>query len=54
MVGDIIVAIGDTQVTDNESVPAATLRLQAGQAVEIGVLRGGDPRQFTVVPTERA
>lgn len=54
MVGDIIVAIGDTKVTDNESVPAATLRLRAGEAVEIDVLRGGEPRQFTVVPTERA
>jgi len=54
MIGDIIVAIGDTKVTDNESVPAATLRLRAGEAVEIDVLRGGDPRQFTVVPTERA
>ena len=54
MVGDIIVAIGDTRVTDNESVPAAILRLQPGQAVQIAILRGGDPRQFTVVPTERA
>jgi S1-C subfamily serine protease len=54
MIGDIIVAIGDTKVTDNESVPAATLRLRAGEAVEIEVLRGGDPRQFLVVPAERA
>jgi serine protease Do len=52
IVGDIVVAIGETAVVDAESVPAAVLRLNPGQAVEIAILRGGEPRHFTVVPTE--
>lgn len=54
IVGDVIVAIGETVVTDQESVPATVLRLQPGDAVEVTVLRGGESRVFTVVPTERA
>lgn len=54
IVGDIIVGIGSVTVTDAESVPAAVLRMSPGDAVTIAVLRGGEPRQFTVVPTERA
>jgi serine protease Do len=53
-VGDIIVAIGEAPVTDQESIPAAMLRLVPGEAVAISVLRGGEPRAFVVVPTERA
>jgi serine protease Do len=53
-VGDIIVAIGEASVVDQESIPAAMLRLVPGEAVTISVLRGGEPRAFTVVPTERA
>ena len=54
MIGDIVVRVGEVDVTDNESVPAAVLRMNPGEAVEIAILRGGEPRQFTVVPTERA
>jgi serine protease Do len=54
MVGDAIVGVGGTSVTDQESLPAALLRLTPGAAVEMTVLRGGEPRAFTVVPTERA
>ncbi len=54
IVGDIIVRIGQKEVVDAESVPAAVLRMNPGDAVEIAILRGGEPRQFTVVPTERA
>jgi S1-C subfamily serine protease len=54
IVGDIIVAIGGVAVSDAESVPAAVLRMNPGQAVEVAVLRGGEPRHFTVVPTEPA
>lgn len=54
IVGDIIVEIGGVEVVDAESVPAAILRLSPGDAIEIAILRGGEPRQFTVVPTERA
>ena len=54
MVGDIIVAIGETRVIDAESIPAKVLRLKPGEAVAVAILRGGEPRSFTVVPTERA
>ena len=54
MVGDIIVRLGEVEVIDAESVPAAVLRMNPGDAIEIGILRGGDPRHFTVVPTARA
>jgi serine protease Do len=54
IVGDIIVAIGETTVIDQESVPAAIMRLTPGDAVTFAVLRGGEPRSFVVVPTERA
>lgn len=54
IVGDVIVAIDDLPVSDNESVPAAVLRMDPGKAVVVAVLRGGEPRQFTLVPTERA
>jgi serine protease Do len=54
IVGDVIVSLGSVIVSDAESVPAAILRMSPGEAVEIGVLRGGEPRQFTVVPAERA
>jgi serine protease Do len=54
MVGDIIVGIGEIEVVDAESVPAAVFRLNPGEAIEVAVLRGGEPRHFTVVPTERA
>lgn len=53
-VGDIVVDVGATTVIDQESWPAAVLRMVPGEAIEIGVLRGGEPRRFTVVPTERA
>ena len=54
LVGDVIVGIGEAVVTDQESLPAALLRLVPGEAVRIAVLRGGERRTFTVVPTERA
>jgi serine protease Do len=54
IVGDVIVGIGHVPIVDQESLPAAILRLAPGAAVEIDVLRGGEPRRFTIVPTERA
>jgi serine protease Do len=54
IVGDVIVGIGETPVVDQESVPAAIMRLTPGDAVTFSVLRGGEPRSFVVVPTERA
>ena len=54
IVGDVVVALGGTRVTDQESVPAALLRLTPGEAVTLETLRGGEPRSFVVVPTVRA
>jgi len=53
-IGDVITAIGDAKVIDQESVPATVFRLIPGEAVIVHILRGGEPRSFTVVPTERA
>lgn len=54
IVGDVVVALDTTAVTDQESLPAALLRLAPGKSVVLDVLRGGEPRSFVVVPTERA
>lgn len=54
LLGDVVVGVGETMVTDEESLPAAILRLVPGEAVEFAVIRGGDRRRFTLVPTERA
>src|SRR4051812_23607584 len=53
-IGDVIVALSDTEVVDQETLPASMLRLQPGETVAIKVLRGDEPREFVVVPTERA
>lgn len=53
IVGDVVTSIGDREMTDAESAPAAILRLTPGQAVALEVLRGGDPRCFTLVPALR-
>lgn len=54
ILGDIVVRVGNVPVTDRETLPGALLRMRAGDAVVLEVLRGGEPRRFTVVPTERA
>jgi len=54
IVGDVVVAIGEQAITDQESLPVALFKLVPGEAVTLSVLRGGDPRAFVVVPTERA
>lgn len=53
MIGDVILSIAGAPIVDQESIPAAMLRVEPGQEVEIGLTRGGEPRSFTVVPTER-
>lgn len=54
MVGDVIVGFDGIDVVDQESLPAAMLRSTPGAAIAVAVLRGGEARVFTVVPTERA
>ena len=53
IVGDVVTSIGGREIVDAESAPAAILRMAPGQAVVLDVLRGGDPRQFTIVPALR-
>lgn len=53
MVGDVLLSVDGQQIVDQESIPAAMLRMQPGQDVEIGLTRGGEPRSFIVIPTER-
>ncbi len=53
LVGDIVLTIASAPILDEESLPAAVMRLTPGEAVQIEVLRGASPRAFTVVPTER-
>ncbi len=53
LLGDIITRLGDVVISDQESLPAATLRLTPGAAIQVEALRGGEPRTFTIVPAER-
>jgi S1-C subfamily serine protease len=53
IIGDVILSIAGAPIVDQESIPAAMLRVQPGEEVEIGLTRGGQPRSFFVVPTER-
>ena len=52
-IGDVILSIGGQPIVDQESIPAAMPRVEPGDEVEIGLTRGGDPRSFIVIPTER-
>ena len=54
IIGDVVVGLGDVSFADAESIPEALGRLSPGAAIETLVLRGGEPRRFVVVPTERA
>ena len=54
LAGDIILRLGDVMISDQESLPAATLRLTPGAAITVAVLRGGEARTFTIVPAERS
>ncbi len=53
MIGDVILSIAGALIVDQESIPAAMLRVQPGVEVEVGLTRGGEPRSFILVPTER-
>jgi serine protease Do len=53
MIGDVILSIAGQPIVDQESIPAAMLRVQPGQEVDVGLTRGGEPRSFIVIPTER-
>lgn len=53
LAGDIIIRLGQYQITDQESLPAATMRLTPGVAIDVDLIRAGMLRTFTIVPAER-
>jgi serine protease Do len=54
IIGDVIVAFAEFTVVDQETLPAALIRLKPGDPVTVSILRGDELRSFTVVPTERS
>jgi len=53
IVGDVVVRVAGLPLTDPDALPTRLVRMAAGEALELGVLRGGRPRRFTVVAAER-
>lgn len=54
IVGDIVTRFGGDAVTDESAIRQVLEAAEPGMALAVNVLRGGEPRSFTVVPTERA
>lgn len=54
LVGDILVALGGEAVGDHDALLAGLAGKQVGQAVEVQVLRGGQPQSLSVLIGERA
>lgn len=53
MLGDLLVSLGGQPVTDTESLQAQLGSERVGKSTTAVVLRGGEPRELTVVPGER-
>ncbi|CAN5859328.1 trypsin-like peptidase domain-containing protein [soil metagenome] len=53
ILGDVIVIAAGNRIVDQESLPATLLRSSPGTAIPFTVLRGGEPREFSVVPGDR-
>lgn len=53
LVGDILVAVGGTPVTDSRDLQTLLGPEQVGQAVELSILRGGAATTLAVTPSER-
>jgi len=54
LVGDILAGLGGETVSDHDSLLAGLAGSQPGQAVEVQILRGGQPLTLQVVIGERA
>ena len=54
LVGDILVGLGGETVRDHDSLLAGLADSEAGKAVEVQILRGGQPLTLQVVIGERA
>jgi len=53
LIGDILVSLGGTAVSDTEEIQVAMEGHAVGQAVEAGVLRGGVSRKIAITVGER-
>jgi S1-C subfamily serine protease len=53
LVGDILVSLGSKVVSDTADVQTALESAAVGQAIEAGLLRGGEPRQIAITVGER-
>jgi S1-C subfamily serine protease len=53
LTGDMIVTLGGQPVTGADDLIRLLTGERIGKSIEIGVLRLGKPRTFTVVPEER-
>ena len=53
LLGDVILSIAGTPIVDQESIPAAMLRVHEGEDVELELTRGGQPHSLRIVPAER-
>jgi len=54
MVGDVIVALGGTRITEPGDLRAVLRPQQVGETVTLSVARGGEPREISVTIGERA
>jgi S1-C subfamily serine protease len=50
ILGDVLVEAAGNRIIDQESLPATLLRSTPGVAIPCVVLRGGEPRAFSIVP----
>lgn len=53
LLGDVILAIAGTQIVDQESIPAAMLRVHPGERIDLDITRGGQPRTVQLEPIAR-
>ena len=52
--GDIVLGFDGRDVETEDEFQSRLFNLRSGEPVQLAVLRGGEPREFTVVPTARA
>jgi S1-C subfamily serine protease len=53
LIGDILVSLGGTAVDDTDDIQSVLEGHAVGQAIEAGVLRGGEARAISITIGER-
>ena len=53
LIGDLIVAVGDTPVGSTEDLQVFSDSAVIGKNVKVKLIRGGEPKEFTVTVGER-